>query len=259
MVDTTLYCGADGCCRPLNLYFPTDWKAGDRRGLVVLFFGGGWQNGTPKQFAPHALEFARLGMVAAVPEYRTVESHGTPVEAAVLDAIHSVAHLSEYAEMYGVDRRRIVLGGGSAGGHLALATVLNSNLTPFGASYLEGLRGLMLCNPVLDLAEVYDRFLALRLSQYPQEHFSPSHALRTGMPDQIIFHGTADTTIPFAASQRYTQRCTALGNRVELVPYAGKDHGFFNCRPGQYLDYYDVLGRMVQFLSQHQMFEYTAF
>ena len=48
----------------LHGYKPKDWKASDRRPAIVLFFGGGWVGGTPKQFQPHAKYLASRGMVA---------------------------------------------------------------------------------------------------------------------------------------------------------------------------------------------------
>ena len=100
----------------MNLYYPEGDHTGKELGVVVFFFGGGWSGGTVKQFEPQAKELARLGMVVALPDYRVLSRHHTPIEAAVRDAIYSIVHLYEYAEKYCIDREKIVLGGGSAGG-----------------------------------------------------------------------------------------------------------------------------------------------
>jgi acetyl esterase/lipase len=60
------------------------------------------------------------------------------------------------------------------------------------------------------------------------EALSPTQHVKPGIPPTIIFHGTADPTVPFENVERFTARMTAAGNRCELVPFEGKKHGFFN-------------------------------
>src|SRR5262245_46851805 len=48
----------------LHGFFPTDWKATDKRPVIVFFFGGGWKNGAYTQFVPQAEYFASRGIVA---------------------------------------------------------------------------------------------------------------------------------------------------------------------------------------------------
>jgi len=45
----------------IHLYFPPDWKAGDRRSAIVLYFGGSCAIGNPLQFAATAQYFAARG------------------------------------------------------------------------------------------------------------------------------------------------------------------------------------------------------
>src|SRR5262249_5868102 len=47
------------------IHRPAGWKASDRRPLIVFFFGGGWTNGSTKQFESQAEYLAGRGMVAA--------------------------------------------------------------------------------------------------------------------------------------------------------------------------------------------------
>ncbi|MEM0968133.1 MAG: alpha/beta hydrolase, partial [Verrucomicrobiota bacterium] len=51
---------------------------------IVMYFGGGWQNGRPALFAPLAQRLAQKGYVCIVPEYRL--SGEAPFPAAVHDA-----------------------------------------------------------------------------------------------------------------------------------------------------------------------------
>ena len=52
--------------------------------------------------------------------------------------------------------------------------------------------------------------------------------MKKGTPPTIIFHGTADTTVPYATVEKFTEVMKAAGNRCELVGYAGEKHSFFN-------------------------------
>ena len=57
---------------------------------------------------------------------------------------------------------------------------------------------------------------------------SPLHHVTKGLPPTIIFHGKADTTVPYATVEKFTEVMKAAGNRCELVGYEGEKHGFFN-------------------------------
>jgi acetyl esterase/lipase len=48
------------------------------------------------------------------------------------------------------------------------------------------------------------------------------------MPPAIIFHGKADTTVPYATAEAFARRMREAGNRCELFGYEDQTHGFFN-------------------------------
>ncbi len=99
----------------LDLYRPEN-GAGPFPG-VVIYFGGGWQNGRPGIFAPLAQALAQRGYVCIVPEYRL--SGEKPFPAAVHDCKAAIRWARANAKRYGIAPDRIATLGGSAGGHLA--------------------------------------------------------------------------------------------------------------------------------------------
>ena len=84
---------------------------------IVMYFGGGWQNGRPGLFAPLAQALAQRGYVCIVPEYRL--SGEAPFPAAVHDAKSAVRWTRKFSKRFKIDPNRIACIGGSAGGHLS--------------------------------------------------------------------------------------------------------------------------------------------
>lgn len=99
----------------LDVYRPE--KPEGLRPAIVMYFGGGWQNGRPGLFAPLAQRLAQLGYVCVVPEYRL--SGEAPFPAAVHDCKAAIRWTRANAKSIGIDADRIVTLGGSAGGHLS--------------------------------------------------------------------------------------------------------------------------------------------
>jgi acetyl esterase/lipase len=94
---------------------------------------------------------------------------------------------------------------------------------------------LVLFNPALVLAPLEGLDLAGFGTRVPEErmgtapkNLSPAHHVKRGTPPAIIFHGKADTTVPYASAEAFARVMEAAGNRCELVGYEGQPHGFFN-------------------------------
>src|SRR5437762_2859016 len=77
----------------INLYFPPNWKAADRRPAMVFFFGGSCATGSPAQFATSAEYFATRGLDAASAEYRIESIHHTLPERCIEDGKSAIRWL----------------------------------------------------------------------------------------------------------------------------------------------------------------------
>jgi len=210
----------------LHVFLPKGWKPGDRRPAIIFFFGGGWVRGNPARFFPHSRHFANLGMVAVSADYRTKNSHGTDPFACIADGKSAIRWLRAHAKEMGIDPNRIVAAGDSAGGHVAASTALREGLEDSGEdlSVSSVPNALILFNPVIDTTE--RGYGAAKLGDRKLEA-SPVHHVRAGLPPTLILHGTADTTVPFENVQRFCRQMHQFGNRCKLIPYEGKQHGFF--------------------------------
>ena len=231
----------------LHVFSPGGRKPGEWRPAIVFFFGGRWVEGTSAQFYPHSRYFALRGMVAISAQYRTRDSHGTGPFACIADGKSAIRWVRAHAAELGVDPGRIVAGGGSAAGHVAASTALLQGLDEPDEDLSISSRplALILFNPVIDTTE--KGYGAEKLGAR-QIEASPVHHVRSGLPPTIVFHGTADTTVPFENVERFRAFMARAGNRCTLVPYEGKAHGFFN-RERDLDAYLDTVARADSFLQ----------
>jgi acetyl esterase/lipase len=231
----------------LHIYQPAERQSKARLPAIVFFFGGGWRQGSPAQFVEHCKHLATRGMVAITAEYRVKSRHNvTPLEC-IADAKSAMRWVRAHAAELGIDADRIAAGGGSAGGHLAaaVATVreFDDKTDDLKVSPLP--QALVLFNPALDLNGISgdfgfgDKKLAA----------SPLQNVRKGAPPTIIFHGTADTTVPFDQATRFCAELTKLGSRCEVKGYEGRTHGFFNYGRGNNEDFKTTLRAADEFLT----------
>jgi len=244
-----VYKAVEGDDLKLDIFQPTAWKRSDSRPAIVFFFGGGWTGGTPAQFYPHSRQLALRGMVAISAQYRTKGSHGTDPFSCIEDGKSAIRWVRAHAAELGIDPNRIAAGGGSAGGHVAATTgVLKGLEDPTEDSSVSSRpRALVLFNPVIDTTE--KGYGAEKLGTR-QLDASPVHHVRPGLPPTIIFHGTADTTVPFENVKRFQAEMRKAGNECELVPYENESHGFFNYARN-FEAYLDSTSRADAFLKAH--------
>lgn len=223
----------------LNLFIaqPDNWKAEDKRPAIVFFFGGGWTGGSVKQFEKHCRYLASRGMVTMAADYRVGSRHGVKAAQCVADAKSAMRWVRAHAAKLGIDPQRIAAGGGSAGGHLAAAVATLPGLDdPADDKNVSCVpNALVLFNPALVLAPMEGADLKGFLEKVTAERFgceppqiSPAHHIKPGAPPTIIFHGRADSTVPFSTAALFRDLMVKAGNQCELVGYEGQPHGFFN-------------------------------
>jgi len=224
--DTFVY--RDGAPEPMRLHVfkPEGWSAADRRPAFIFFFGGGWSRGTPANSAGWARTAARLGLVGIAPDYRTRERFDTTPLAAVADGRAALRWVQDHADELGLDPARIVVGGSSAGGHVALWTAIGS--TPPGSSPDEAPRlppaALVLLSAVSDTS-MLSGYTPYRFGDHATA-LSPIHQLDARMPPVLAFHGDADPTVPYAQAVALRDALVAGGNECELITVPGGNHGF---------------------------------
>ena len=211
----------------MNVFKPTKYKKSNNIPVVVFFFGGGWTGGSPKQFYQQARYFADKGILAISAEYRIFGTHKTTPFECVSDGKSAIRYVREHALELGIDPNKIIAAGGSAGGHVAACTGVikgyDDNTENLKISSVPN--AMVLFNPVLDTTD--KGYGAKKVAGRETEISPTSHVVSRIVPT-IVFHGTADKTVPFENAERFTQLMIDAGNTCELIPFEGQDHGFFN-------------------------------
>jgi acetyl esterase/lipase len=193
---------------------------------VIFFHGGGYSAGDASQFSQMCAELAQQAITCASADY-TLSSGDQQVS----EAKQAVTWLRDHGAQLHINADRVFVGGGSAGGYLALSTALiNPQRTSMPA-------GLILLNPGF-------------AAQPPGPTENLQDDLRNRLPPTIWFHGTADTTVPYAGAQAFVGAARSAGSPVDLESYPGRKHGFFNYAVGdRNPDFDTVTKRVVQFIK----------
>lgn len=211
----------------LHIFEPTDWKASDKRPVLLTIHGGGWAAGDPTTQYYMASRFAQRGWVGISLKYRLSNKlhPGTTPFDAVKDARSAVRYLRAHAAELGIDPARLVVNGGSAGGHLAAATALFNELNDTGDDLaISTMPQLMiLFYPVIDTGP---QGYGYKLLGERWKQISPVDSVVAGLPPTLLLHGASDTVTPYAGAKLFHTRMLAVGNACELITGKG-GHGYF--------------------------------
>ncbi len=217
----------------LWFFYPKGHQVSDKRPVIVFFFGGGWNGGTPTQFSAQSQYLSSRGMICIVADYRVKSRHKTSPFECVKDGKSAVRWIRAHASEHGIDPDRLAAGGGSAGGHVAAATATVPGLDEEGEDLSTSCRpnALVLFNPVYDNGPQGYGFDRVGKEKRYRE-ISPIDNIRQGTPPAIVFLGDMDSLIPVATAQRYQKLMQNVGSESVLHIYKGQPHGFFNIRKG---------------------------
>ena len=231
----------------LRLFLPEGWAATDKRPCLHLIHGGGWGGMDPSRMYPFAADFAkRHGMVGISVQYRLYQPGTATVFDCVKDARSSVRYVRSHAAELGIDPGKILVSGGSAGGHLAAATALFDGVNEETDDLKVPCRpdAMVLLFPVIDTsaagygqAKIGDRWKEL----------SPVHHVRAGLPPTLTFHGTGDTVTPLSGAKAFHEAMLAAGNESVLDVNEGGKHGYLMFEEALYED---TLAKTAAFLTR---------
>jgi acetyl esterase/lipase len=210
----------------LHVFQPDGWKASDKRACFITIHGGGWTGMGPERMFSFADHFAKLGLVSISVQYRLASAKtNTTVFDCVKDVRSAVRYVKAHASELGIDPGKIIVSGGSAGGHLAASTAMFDGINDESddLKVSPAPNALVLLFPVIDTSK--EGYGNAKIGERWKE-LSPAHNVRPGLQPTITFHGTADPTTPFKGAQIFHEAMLKAGNRSELVIHEGGDHGY---------------------------------
>jgi acetyl esterase/lipase len=246
--DNITYKVANNYESKLDIYRPREAKTPTP--VVVMIHGGGWVAGTKEQTALSGLPFMTMGFAVVNVEYRLGKVSLAP--AAVEDCLCALHWVGRNAKKYNFDLNKLVVTGGSAGGHLALTT----SMIPFSAglenecSYEDDetwdgpwkdarpkVAAVVNWFGITDVADMLKgpntRAYAISwLGSLPNredlaKRLSPLTYVRPGLPPTFTVHGDADKIVPYSHAVRLHEALTKAGVKNQLFTIPGGGHGEF--------------------------------
>jgi acetyl esterase/lipase len=216
----------------LDIMRPKASSSTKRPGVIVIH-GGGWTGGTKEGHSQETcLRYVAKGFVCADVEYRLAKV--APAPAAVTDVLDAAHWFEEQAKKYDVDTKRIVVTGGSAGGHLCLMV----GMTPKSAKLGPPAKTAAVVN-FYGITDVADQLSGPNMREYavtwvPEQsgrlelakRVSPMTYVRKGLPPILTIHGDADQTVPYEHGVKLTKALRDAGDDAELVSVPLGAHGF---------------------------------
>jgi acetyl esterase/lipase len=206
---------------------------------LIYIHGGGWVGGTKEGVVLRLLPYMKLGMAVVNVEYRMARVSLAP--AAVADCRCALRWVIENAAEHNFDVDRIVVTGGSAGGHLALTTGMVDPASgldnecptnkPLKVAAILNYYGITDVNDLLSGPNQKSYAVAwlgsLDNAREVAKRVSPLTYVRKGLPPILTIHGDADPTVPYQHGVRLREALDKAGVPNELLTIPGGKHGGF--------------------------------
>jgi len=231
------YLTVNGWNARLDLYLPLHATAPTP--TFVYFHGGGWVTGSKDESGLEVLPYLAMGFAVVNVDYRLAQV--APAPAAAEDARCALRWVFRHTQQYNLDPAGVVVGGMSAGGHLALLAAMApasaglDRLCPGN----EDLKAAAIVN-FFGIVDVLDVLVGAHARDFATGWFdhlpdrerlaralSPIEYVRPHGPPVITVHGDADPVVPFEHARRLTAALSAAGVTNKLVIVHGGKHGDF--------------------------------
>lgn len=257
VVPNVVYSTASGYECKLDAYIHN----GDASPVAIVIHGGGWVAGTKEDRTLECVPFMAMGFSVVNVEYRLARVAFAP--AAVEDCRLALLWVFRNAGKYHFDTSRVVVTGGSAGGHLALMTGLLEPGDGFDASkeweasipsvHVAAIINWFGITDVNDLLAGPNRqdYAVSWLGSLPDrdavaKRVSPLTYVRRSSPPVFTVHGDRDQLVPYQQALNLQKALDKAGVDNTLITIPGGRHGGFSDA-----DYVRCFNAMEIFLRRH--------
>jgi predicted esterase len=212
----------------LDVYSPSG-DTEKNRAAIMWMHGGGFQNGIKEQnyIVSLATAMAKRGYVCFSISYRQradFVNNGGPYIDAVVDALTAFNWIHDHSEQYRINKDRIAIGGGSAGGITAVSLCYGKDpcLTARGEMALIDLWG------------------------SPEPRGNLYYKVTKNGPPTLIINGTEDQNVPYLFSEILADELHKNGVYNVLHPLIGAAHTAVSDNPEKYInELTDVIGKFL--------------
>jgi acetyl esterase/lipase len=190
----------------LDLYEPSD-DHNMKRPVFIFIHGGGYTEGGKYDAADFSTGLAKRGYAVLSIDYRLKKDPFINFPHTLNDAYEDICDVIQWindnAVMYGMDASRIVIGGDSAGGHLAMNFV--NQYISTDPSKIQS---------VLSIVDIYGGDL--------------TRSAESKLPPVLIIHGTIDKLVPYQKSVELAEQLKEQGVYHNLLTMEGVGHDYKN-------------------------------
>lgn len=201
------------------------------RSLVIICPGGGYRFVSEREAEPVALQFSAMGFHACILRYSI---YPAKFPTAITQLAKTVAYVRGHAKEWNVNSDKILVGGFSAGGHLAASLG-----TLWHEKFLEDImqmpkenykpNGMILCYPVISSGQYAhrDSFTALLQDQYDEllEKTSLEKQVTRNTPPAFLWHTFEDELVPIENTLLFVSAMNEQKIPFELHIYQRGGHG----------------------------------
>lgn len=208
--------------------------------LVIHIHGGGWNHGKKESQGGFAFWF-KAGYAVANVEYRLTPEATAP--AAIEDVRCALQYVALHAKEFNIDPNKIVVEGGSAGGHLALMTGLLQKDHRYDGNCPKADNYTIAA--IIDqfgITDVWDWAYGPNIKSKSAVNWlgpkskdtlfaasvSPLSYIKQSSPPVFIVHGDADPVVPYQHSVVLHEKLKALGVFTKFITVPGGKHGGFD-------------------------------
>ncbi len=229
----------------LDIHRPADDGDGPRP-VFVYVHGGGWVVGNKRQQGLLTVyELARAGWVCVSINYRLSPAATFPDH--LVDVKRALAWVRAHVAEHGGDPRFVVVGGGSAGGHLASLAALTANDRRYQPGFEDADTAVAGCVAYYGVYDFTDAGRAFRhrafrelllarmvikrpLTDDPAYRDASPHVQLAGAggaaPPMMIIHGTRDSLVPIRMARAFVAEARRHGATVAYVELPLAHHAF---------------------------------
>lgn len=221
----------------MDIYLPA--RTSTPTPVIINIHGGGWNKGV-KESQSGFNTFFKLGYAVANIEYRLTQQATAP--AAIEDTRCALIYLINHARELNLDVNKIVIMGGSSGGHLALMGGFLADDHRFDTN-CPGADKLKVA-AIIDkygITDVWDWGYGPNLTSKSATRWlgdkaadksfaasvSPISYVNKNTPPTFIVHGDADPTVPYQHSVELHKKLKSAGVKTVFMTVEGGLHGKF--------------------------------